>query len=127
MNDEVTIVHKDPFGGFISFDADREFTHFFEPFLHLIRDRMCLARVRHRADNEEISEGGNVPEIENAQIRGFLGFRCICGRPPVGNLCGLQRGLRLTGTAYQVGLNTLLRLAYYSQIYPFCTKLVEDV
>ena len=63
MDDKVTIVHQNPFGRVIAFDAHGNFTDRFKLFSDLIRNGMALARIRHRADKKKIREGGDVAEI----------------------------------------------------------------
>lgn len=63
MYEEIAIIEQDPFAGVVSFRAHRKFAEFFEPVADLIGDRLPLACIRRRADNEIIGERRDLAEV----------------------------------------------------------------
>ena len=114
MHQEVAVIHQYPFRRIISFNADRQLPDLLQALLNLIANRVPLPRVRNGADDEVIRERGNLAEIENTQVKGFLGFRPPGSYQPI-RRCLYSGRLMVSGTARQTRLNVLLRLAYYSR------------
>ncbi len=56
VHDEVPVVHQDPFRVIVALDADREASEELHPESGLVADRLDLAGVGSRADDEEIGE-----------------------------------------------------------------------
>lgn len=73
---------------------------------------MALPWVRDGTENEEISEGGHLAQIQDPQIGDLLGLSCIRSRAPVWELSSCGREALFNRTACQTRLNLLLRLAY---------------
>jgi hypothetical protein len=63
MDDEVTVIQQDPFGGVIALETDRKLAHLLQLLGNLIRYRLRLARVRYGTNNEEIREGSYFPKV----------------------------------------------------------------
>lgn len=113
MDQEIAIVHQYPFRCVVSLNTDRQLADFLEAFLNLIGDGVALARIRNGTDNEVIRKRSDLAKIEHNQIKGFLRFRPVECQLPVRQF-RYGAWLRVNGTARQIRLNLLLRLAYYS-------------
>ena len=114
MDDEVAVVHQNPFGGIIAFHADRQFSRFLQLLSNFIGNRMALPCIGNGTDQEVIGERSDFSKVENSQVKSFLGFGCARGNQPVREFLRGECRLGLCGTACQSRLNGLLRLAYYS-------------
>lgn len=90
MHEEIAVIHQNPFGCIVPFDADRNFAGLLQLLFDFVADGMPLARIGRRADDKEIGERGNFANVENPQIGGFFRFggpdcdcparwRAICG------------------------------------------------
>lgn len=86
MNNEVAIVGQHPFSVLESFHAGGELLAFGELLADFLADGLDLPGIRPGADYEEISERGNLAQVENAYIVGLLGFGCADRGEPGGLL-----------------------------------------
>ena len=82
MHDVIAVVHEDPVGVIVAFDAQRHFTSLFQLDSDLVADGLALAWVRSGADDEVVGEGGEFPKVEDPDIGRFLGFRGPDGSQP---------------------------------------------
>lgn len=114
MDDEVSIVHQNPFGCVIAFHTDRQLSSFLQLLSNFIGNGMALPCIGNGADQEVVGKGSDFSKIENPQVESFLGFGCARGDQPVRKFLRGECRLGLCGTACQSRLNVLLRLAYYS-------------
>lgn len=89
VHQEVAVIAEDPFGVVVAFHAVREFSCL---LLHLqgdfVPDGLDLGLVLARADEEEIGEGGDFPEVEDLDVPGLLGLGGAEGDLPRGGLGG---------------------------------------
>lgn len=93
MDQEVTVIHQDPIRLFVPFRADRKLAKRFKLAVNFVAYGLRLPRIAGRADNEEISEGCDLPEVKYAEISGFLGVgRPDGGRPVAAFVFGLRAG-----------------------------------
>lgn len=65
MDDEIAVIHENPLGGIIAFDARRQLAGRLQLFSDLVCDGVGLAGVGNRADDEEIGEGGDLAKVED--------------------------------------------------------------
>ncbi len=112
VHDKVPVVHQNPFGGVIAFNAHRKLAHVLQLFLDLIADGMALAGIRNSTEDEEVGERRDLAQVKDAQARGFFRLSRTRSRTPVRELSGGCRGGGFNRTAGQTRLNVLLRLAY---------------
>ena len=63
MNQEVAVIHEDPFRRIVAFDADRKLADRFQPFLYLISNGVPLPGVQNRADNEVVGKRGDFAQV----------------------------------------------------------------
>lgn len=56
MYDEIAIIHQNPFGGVVAFDADRKLAGLLQLFFDFVTDGVAVAGVGTRADYKIISE-----------------------------------------------------------------------
>lgn len=82
MNQEITVIGQYPFGLFIAFQADREFTAFFQLPSNLVTDRLDLRSVRAGGEHKEVREGTYPSQIEHDDVFGQLGFGSADRRKP---------------------------------------------
>jgi hypothetical protein len=60
VDDEVAVVHQDPFGVVVSLHIDRQIAPLLESEVNLIGDGLILADVRSSTDDEMIGEAGDI-------------------------------------------------------------------
>ena len=85
MDQEIAVIHQDPFGVIVTFQTDRQFAYLLQPQLDLSTDRLMLPGVRPVADDEIVREARNRPEVKNRDVVGFLRLsRSDCGQPRIG-------------------------------------------
>lgn len=75
MHQEIAVVHQNPLGIAVAFDAGWALALFLELFANFIGDRLRLPRVSSGADEEKIGEGGLFAQIKDHDVAGLLGFR----------------------------------------------------
>jgi len=69
VEDDVEVVHEDPVAVPVALDRARP-----QPLVRpqalpdLVVDRLCLARVSPRAEDEEVGVGGDGPQIEDQDV-----------------------------------------------------------
>ena len=68
MDDEVPVIKQDPLAGLVTLRAHRQFAYFFQLLVNLIGDGLGLARVRRRADQEEIRKGSDFPQVKDTDV-----------------------------------------------------------
>ena len=89
MDQEVAVIAENPASAVVAFHAMREFSGL---LLHLqgdlVPDSLDLGFVLAGADEEEIGEGGDFPEIEDDDVAGLLGFGGAEGGKPRGGAGG---------------------------------------
>lgn len=98
MNQEIAIIHQDPFGGIVAFHTDGHFPGELELLVNFITHSMPLSRIRNRTDEKKISESSDRPEIEDGNFSGFSRISRFHRQTPVRNLGNGGRGLRVGGT-----------------------------
>jgi hypothetical protein len=74
VNDEIRVVHQDPLGLLVAFEADGQFAALFQPLGDFVRNRLNLPRVRARADDKVIGERGDSAQIEDFDVLRFAGI-----------------------------------------------------
>lgn len=79
MDQIVAIIGEDPIGVAITLDTDRKFPSLAKLRANLVANRLDLLRIRTRADNKEIRERGNFPQVEHLDVCGFFGLGCAYG------------------------------------------------
>ncbi len=98
MDQEVAVIHQDPIRLFVSFRADREFAKRFELAVNFVAYGLPLPGIAGGADHKEVSEGGDLSQVEHAEISGFFGFGCPnSGRPVAAFVFGLRGGMAEIG------------------------------
>ena len=93
MNQVVPIVHQDPIRIGVALHAGWPFAQFFQLDLDFIADGLDLPAVGTGRDNEEVSEGGNLAQVQNTDIKGLFALRGFYRGAPDWGLSGF-RGLR---------------------------------
>jgi hypothetical protein len=83
MYQEIAVVHQYPVRSIVALQAHRKLAEFFHLLVNGIGNRLALSRITHRADQKEIGKGGNLAQIQHAQVRRLLGFSSLKGRSPV--------------------------------------------
>ena len=77
MDDDFTVVQKNPFSVVVAFHTQRAAPLFGQNTLgHLVTNSLQLASVRAGADDEVVSEGGDFTEVKNLDIKRFF---CVGG------------------------------------------------
>jgi hypothetical protein len=74
VDDEIPVVHKNPLGVVVAFDAVRPFAGFCQFVANGVADRLDLSRVGSAADNEEVGKRRNLAKVEDADRRGLFRF-----------------------------------------------------
>lgn len=82
MNDQIPIIHQDPFGVVVAFDADGEFASRFYLKVDFVADSLILPYVVSGTNQEVIRETGDLFQIEDYEILCFLRLCCPDGREP---------------------------------------------
>jgi hypothetical protein len=59
VNDEVAVVHQDPFGVLVTLHTDRQITPLLQPEVNFVGDCLILADVGACTDDEMIGEAGD--------------------------------------------------------------------
>jgi len=110
VNQQVAVIGQYPFGLVVPLQAVRQLPGLLlDAQADFVRDGLDLPLVRARTDDEVVGEGGDPRQIEDLDIRRFLGFsRARCNQPRRGS------GGCIGGNV-QVSLrqNTLLWVSYY--------------
>jgi hypothetical protein len=65
VNDEIAVIHENPFSGVVAFDAVRQLAGLFQLFFDLVGDRVRLSWIRGGADDEEIGKRSDFAEVQN--------------------------------------------------------------
>jgi hypothetical protein len=102
MNHKIPIIHQNPIGGVISFNADRQFTDSFQPLSDLIGNSVPLPLVRHRAYKEKIREGGDGAEVKNSNINRAFRFRGSGRNQPVRYFLEGRNRMKIYRTVCQI-------------------------
>jgi hypothetical protein len=84
VHQEIAVVAEDPLALLITLNAGRQLPVFLELYPDLVGNRLNLARVRARADDEVIGERGDPGEVQNSDIGGLLFLSRANGREPSG-------------------------------------------
>ena len=101
MHDEVPIVHQNPLRRIVPFDAHRQLADPFQFLADLVGNSVRLPGIRDGADDEEIRERSNFPQIENAKVGGLFRFRRPGCDYPIWQLIEGFRRLGFAGTPRQ--------------------------
>ena len=75
MNDEITVVEKDPLVTGVALDVCRPVSVLAQGVPHGVRDCHELALVGPRDQDEEIREVGRLAQVEDHRVFGLLGLR----------------------------------------------------
>jgi hypothetical protein len=86
MDDEIAVIHQNPFGDIIAFNTERKLTHFLQLLGNCIRYGMRLARVGNGADDKKVCERSNFAKIKDPKVVSFLRFSGANGGEPVWQL-----------------------------------------
>jgi len=65
VNQEVAVIHEDPFRGIVPFNANGKFAKGFQPFLDFIGYGMPLPGIQDRADDEVVRKGGDFAQVKD--------------------------------------------------------------
>ena len=87
MDEVVAVIHQNPFGVGVSFDADGHVSKSFEGDLDFVANGLILPDVGTGADDEEVSEAGDFAKVEYLDILGLLLFGSSYGAQPKGYFC----------------------------------------
>ena len=112
MNQQVAVVHQNPFRLGIAFNTGRQFPRLLlqlDP--DFVADGLNLALVGPRADHEEVRKRGDSREVQHLDFAGFLGFGGAYGNEP--GRRGGANFLRLREIC--LPQNTLLSVSYYNE------------
>ena len=82
VDDEVNVVHQNPFGVGITFHTRRDVAVLLQLHLNLIGYRLVLPRIRAVANDQRIGEGGHVAQIQHSNILCLFGFGGVNGGEP---------------------------------------------
>ena len=82
MNQVVSVVRQDPLGVRKTFHADRIFAAPVQLLADLFHDRLDLLGVASATDDEEVREAGDFAQVQDANIKGLLGFGGSNGSEP---------------------------------------------
>ena len=94
VNQVVPIIGQNPFCICEAFHADRILAAPFELLANLFHDGLDLFGIVSAANHEEIGESGNLAQIQNSNVDGFLGFGGSNGGEPRGSSERRCNGLR---------------------------------
>ena len=72
VHDEIDIIQQHPLRPVVAFHIVRVVAVALEAQLDVVGDRLDLPRVGAGADQEIIGETGDLSQVENYQIQGFL-------------------------------------------------------
>lgn len=93
MDQEVAVIHQNPIGLFVAFRADREFAECFKLAVNFVAYGLTLPGIACGTDDKEVSEGGDLSQVENAEVSSFFGFGGPnSGRPVAAFAFGLRVG-----------------------------------
>ena len=71
MDQKIPEVHQYPIAFVIAFNTYRRVADGLQRFLDFIADRLTLARIRNRANDEIIGKRGDVAKIQHFDLKGF--------------------------------------------------------
>jgi hypothetical protein len=82
MDDEIAVVHENPFGVIVPLETNRPFAARFQALSDAVADRLNLALVRAAAENEVVGERGDLAKVQNANVGSLFRFSgAYCGQP----------------------------------------------
>src|SRR5580692_10367560 len=70
----IAVVHQDPLGVGITFDARRDVAVLLQLHFDFIRYRLILPRIRAIADDQRIRERSHIAQIQHANLLRLFGF-----------------------------------------------------
>src|SRR5688500_15170812 len=73
VTNQVTIIQKNPLAVIVAFKAHGQFAAILHLKVNLVADSLVLAGVGTGTDQEVIGKAGDLSEIKDNQIEGFLG------------------------------------------------------
>jgi len=97
MDQEIAVVHQNPFARIVALNAHGPFAHLLQAAFDLVANRVSLPAVGDRANDEIVGKRRNFFQIKNFDIRCLFGAGTAGSHQPIRDFLG-RGGL---GTARQ--------------------------